>query len=200
MKNILVNTNTVIIASSHNPSILSPEWLKKHKLTEESAKTFVNTPDFSLFKSESFQIIIDRQRLQITSKKKDKYSLMSLARITKQYIKLLPHIPYQSLGINFVWEIQNKKDKVFDIKTTINKKKFNLVFKDHKIDIGSIIYAKMPAYRLKMVFQPQDNQHFIVDCNFHYDISKYSIDKILKIPDNLIDFFNYTKKSIESFI
>ena len=144
MKKILKNVNTVIIASSHNPSILSPEWLKKYKLIEETLKTFAHTPDFSLFESESFQIIIDRQRLQITAKKKDKSSLMSLAKITKQYIKLLPHIPYKSLGINFVWEIQNKKDKVFDIKTTINKKKFNPVFKDHKIDIGSIIYAKKP--------------------------------------------------------
>ncbi len=92
----------VIVASAHNPSIVSPQWLKGKKLIVEDPKQFVHTPDFSLFDSETFSLVVDRERLQITAKKKDSGTLKSLASVGSGYIDLLPHVPYKSVGLNFV--------------------------------------------------------------------------------------------------
>ncbi len=112
----------VIIASAHNPSIMAPQWLKDNSLIREEPIHFVHTPDFSLFESESFSVLVDHQRLQITAKKHDNATLNSLANVASKYVDLLPHIPYQSLGLNFTWSIEmNEGETLPKIGLNINK-------------------------------------------------------------------------------
>jgi len=82
MKIKLGRADIVILALAHNPSIISPQWLKENHLITEEPKQFVHTPDFSLFDSETFSLIADRQRLQVTAKKQDMDTLKSLASTT----------------------------------------------------------------------------------------------------------------------
>ncbi len=46
----------------------------------------------------------------------------SLANVASKYVDLLPHIPYQSLGLNFSWSIEmNEGETVPKIGLNINK-------------------------------------------------------------------------------
>jgi hypothetical protein len=177
----------VIIASAHNPSIIAPQWLKDNSLIIEEPRHFVHTRDFSLFESESFSLVIDHQRLQITAKKQDKGSLMSLANIAANYVKLLPHIPYRSLGLNFVWSIEvDEGEKLPKIGLNINKGDLASVFEGCKVDYGGIVYARMEPYMLKLVIEPQGENTLIHNFNYHHELGAVSIADLTRLIDNLL--------------
>lgn len=169
----------VIVASAHNPSIMSPEWLKENSLITEEPKHFVHTPDFSVFESDSFSLVVDRQRLQITAKKQDKISLNSLAKAAVGYIKLLHHIPYISMGLNFVWScVVGEDEKLPKIGLSVNANDIKPLFKAYEVSYGGIIYAKKEPYRLKLVIEQQGNNSFVQNFNYHYELTGMAAEDI----------------------
>ena len=168
----------VIIASAHNPSIMAPQWLKDNSLILEEPIHFVHTPDFSLFESESFSLLVDHQRLQITAKKQDDATLRALANVASKYVDLLPHIPYQSLGLNFSWSIEmNEGETLPKIGLNINETDLNSVFEGHDVHYGGIIYARSEIYALKLVIESQENS-LINNFNFHHELKGRSLEDI----------------------
>lgn len=170
----------VILASAHNPSIMSPQWLKDNSLITEEPKHFVHTNDFSVFESDSFSVVVDHQRLQITAKKQDKTSLDSLAKAAAGYVKLLHHIPYISLGSNFVWScVVGEGEELPNIGLSVNANDLKALFKGHEVSYGGIIYAKKEPYRLKLVIEKQGNNSFVQNFNYHYELSGMAAENII---------------------
>jgi hypothetical protein len=66
----------------------------------------VNRADFSVFESESFALFVDRQRLQITAKKRGTSALESLQHFGMGYVREQSHIPYRALGLDFEWILE----------------------------------------------------------------------------------------------
>jgi len=187
MESKLRRADIVIIASAHNPSIIAPQWLKDNSLIIESPIHFVHTPDFSLFDSESFSLVVDHQRLQITAKKQDKESLRSLANIASNYVKLLPHIPYRSLGLNFIWSIHfDEGEKVAKIRLNINESNLSSLFEGHEVNYGGIIYAKKESYTLKLVIEPQGRNTLVHNFNYHHEAEGISVEDLARLIDNFL--------------
>ena len=183
----LIQADIVIIASAHNPSIIAPQWLKDKLLIVEEPDHFVHTPDFSLFDSKSFSLIVDHQRLQITVKKQDTNSLESLANIASRYIELLPHIPYKALGLNFVWSIDvDNEEKLPKIGLNINKSDLMPVFEGHEIGYGGIIYARKEPYMLKLVIEPQGKTTVVHNFNYNYELASMSVKDMVKLINNFL--------------
>jgi hypothetical protein len=175
----------VIIASAHNPSIIAPQWLKDNSLILEEPIHFVHTPDFSLFESESFLLLVDHQRLQITAKKQDDATLRSLAHIAAKYVVLLPHIPYQSLGLNFTWSVEMAEGETLpEIGININGIDLISVFEGHDVHYGGIIYARSPIYVLKLVIESQEKNSLINNFNFHHELKGRSLEDIKQFIEN----------------
>lgn len=177
----LRRADIVIAASAHNPSIVSPQWLKEMNLIVEEPKHFVNTPDFSLFDSETILLVVDRQRLQITAKKHDEESLKSFASIGSGYIRLLSHIPYSALGLNFVWHVKTEEEgeELPTIRTNIGSiHDFSSILVNHELNFGSIIYARKEPYLLKISIESQGRAIFICNFNYHHEVTKLDTDKI----------------------
>ena len=143
MNIILKRADIVILASNHNPSIISPEWLKENELILETPLYSIQTPDFSFYDSQTYSLIIDRQRLQITLKKQDIKSLLKLSNIEARYVELSPFIPYNSLGINFVWIAEfDANESIPKIHISINSAvNLETIFKDHDLNFGYLIFA-----------------------------------------------------------
>ncbi|MBE0516023.1 MAG: hypothetical protein IBX41_01350 [Methanophagales archaeon] len=175
----------VIIASAHNPSIIAPQWLKDNSLILEEPIHFVHTPDFSLFESESFSLLVDHQRLQITAKKQDDATLNSLADLAAKYVDLLPHIPYQSLGLNFTWSVEMAEGETLPkIEVNINGTDLLSVFEDHDVHYGGIIYARSAIYVLKLVIESQEKNSLINNFNFHHELKGRSLEDIRQFIGN----------------
>jgi len=199
MKIRLGRADIVILADAHNPSIVSPMWLKEKELIVEEPKQFIHTPDFSLFESESFLLVVDRQRLQITAKKQDPDSLEKLANVGKKYIELLPHIPYRALGLNFVWFAEMDEDgylpKINVIIDSIND--LSSILPEHEIDYGCIIYASKKPYLLKLTINPQGGNAIVFNFNYHHEVKGLEIDVIANYIDTLLSLYRYSEKIVE---
>lgn len=193
----LRRADIVIMASAHNPSIIAPQWLKDNSLIIEEPKHFIHTPDFSLFESESFSLMADHQRLQITAKKQDGGSLRSLAGIASNYVKLLPHIPYRALGLNFVWTIKiDEGEKLPKIGLSINKSDLMSIFESHEVDYGGIIYARKDPYMLKLVIEPQKNT-LVHNFNYHHELEGIFVEDIIMLMDNFLTRYEDSSRIVK---
>ena len=183
----LRRADIVIIASAHNPSIIAPEWLKDKSLIVEEPSHFIHTPDLSIFESESFSVVVDHQRLQIVVKKQDTKSLESLANIASNYVKLLPHIPYKALGLNFTWTIEvDDGEELPKIEININKSDLMSVFEGHEVDCGGIIYARKEPYMLKLVIELQGGNTLVHNFNYNHELEDMSVEDIVKLINDFL--------------
>lgn len=199
MKIKLGRADVVILADAHNPSIVSPQWLKEKNLIIEEPKQFVHTPDFSLFDSETFSLIVDRQRLQITVKKQNTDALEALANIGKGYIKLLPHIPYRALGLNFVWLAEaNEKEHLPKINIIIDSiNDVSSILPDHELNYGCIIYASKEPYLLRLTIEPQAKSTLVYNFNYHHEVRGLDINVVIKYVDNFMNLYKDSQKVVE---
>ena len=183
----LRRADVVILASAHNPSIMAPQWLKDKSLIVEEPTQFVHTPDFSLFESKSFLLVVDNQRMQITVKKQDDRSVESLANVASNYVKLLPHIPYKALGLNFVWSIEvDDGEELPKIELNINKSDLMSVFEGHEIECGGIIYARKEPYMLKVVIELRGEDVIVHNFNYNHELEGMSVEDIVKLINNFL--------------
>jgi len=195
----LGRADIVIVASAHNPSIVSPQWLKEKKLIVEDPKQFVHTPDFSLFDSETFSLVVDRERLQITAKKQDRETLKSLASVGSGYINLLPHVPYRSLGLNFVWLAESDEGDVLP-KINISVGFINnlsSILTDQELNYGCIIYARKDPYLLKLTIEPRGKNTLVYNFNYHHGVEGLNKDKILEHLGNFMSLYEKSKEIVE---
>jgi len=190
----------VLLAEAHNPSILSPDWLKRNKVITENPNQFVLTPDFAVFDSKSFNLVVDRQRLQLNAKKATPVTLNELVTIITKYLTLLPHIPFLRLGLNFEWVVEeDEKNPPPEINLTIGSTKdFQAIFPQHDLCYGSIIYAKKEAYRLQLTIEPTDENALIYKFNFDYNVKDIAIDKIKEFVENYPELYKFASTIVDN--
>lgn len=199
MKSELIRSDMIVLASAQTPGLISPQWMKETQLISEEPKQFVNTPDFSFFDSESYSLMIDHRRLHITTKKQDRNSLKSLARIGSGYITLLPHISYIALGLNFVWLGKKDEDEEDDenpprVEINIGSIDIPKIFPTHELHYGGIIFAEKDPYVLKLTIEPQKETAFIYNFNYHHDVKGLHADKIKGYIDNFVGLHEDSQK------
>ncbi len=186
----LSRADIIILAAGHNPSIVSPQWLKENSLISESPSHFVHTPDFSVFESESFSLVVDHQRLQVVAKKQDESSIETLATVAGKYIGLLKHIPYKALGLNLVWSIEaNGSTRLPHIALKLNDSDPSLAFAGHKVAFGGIIYAQKESYVLKLTIERQGERCLVHNFNYHHELASVSTDNIVALVHTFVARF-----------
>ncbi|MDD2353678.1 MAG: hypothetical protein PHX56_09040 [Atribacterota bacterium] len=191
----IYKSSIVILASSHNPSILSPEWINKNNVYDKKPDRFVNTNDFSFLDFKELSIVLDMNRLTISSKKHSEKTLELLSRIAGKYLELLPHNPYKALGLNFGWQIISPSNK---INLTINnhdKDNISNFLNENKIIFGGIIYVNMENCKLRINIEPNDNI-LLYNFNYHHNIENLYNDKTISFIKN----YKTLLKQSESFL
>lgn len=97
----VTQANVVVLATNHNPGILSPDFMKNYKLVTEEPTNFVHTPMATVleYKNFSFAVLPDRYAASLTGSITPE-SLQNLVRIVSQYFKILPVTPVTACGLN----------------------------------------------------------------------------------------------------
>jgi hypothetical protein len=103
----VLSANIVVLAQFHNPSILNPDFLRTNHIVDEDWNVVetITTPPFSQTRfSNGIVLTVDNERLTITQKINDKYPESStIYDIASDYIKILEHVKYTAMGLN--WNI-----------------------------------------------------------------------------------------------
>ena len=68
MKVVQTQASIVLLANSHNPTIVTNEWLTRKEVLTESPEDFTHTPLFSSVETTSFVLYVDPQRLRLDVK------------------------------------------------------------------------------------------------------------------------------------
>ncbi len=103
---LLHSVSVFVTAEYHNPSIVNPSFLSSEGIVPEEldvAET-ISTPPLSLVRyANGIQWLVDQSTLNVAkdceASFRDEYQVHSLAA---KYVEKLPHVPYRSLGLNFV--------------------------------------------------------------------------------------------------
>ncbi|MFV1951852.1 MAG: hypothetical protein ACC630_07870 [Nitrospinota bacterium] len=192
---IMRNTNFVVLAVNHNPSILTKDWILKNKIVDDNVVNFVHTPPFSNVETENFQIIVDSDRLQISLKsgRVTENNLKELPKIVERYVKQLPETPYKALGLNFIYEIGENSSKLKEIFCP-DEKKFKKIFSE-KYNVGGYVKFKIEGYMVTLKIIPESESKSIADFNFNKEVK--SVKDLLKKANDYGKFLGKSKKVIE---
>jgi hypothetical protein len=193
MRVVLTQANIVILASNHNPGIVSKEWLNQKGIFTETATKFVHTQDFSLIETDNYLLHIDPQRLNIGLKKPNEERLAGLPSIAAQYINALQETPYRAVGLNSNWGVQLESPDVLKGIFITHQTQLDAIFHEGKYDIGAIVMYDYDPFRLQLTIKPDKDNNVRLDFNYHSDVSGIDalserirrFDKIIKHAHNI---------------
>lgn len=164
----LKNINIVILAKNHNPSIVCKDWLMQRKIIEENIINFIHTQPLSFVETTNFNLVVDLERIQISVKEITPKNIETLQKMTENYVSNLPETPYTAIGFNFVYHITANKEIMKDI-FVLNEEKFKKLFSEN-YQIGGKIIFEWNGFKITLSIQPQSQDEFITNINFHTDI------------------------------
>ena len=101
----LHNVSVVVTAKYHNPSVLNPGFLELNRIVpkEWDVDEAVTTPPLSIVTyKQGIVWNLDQTTLTVTENCDPDQSEFHVHRQVSEYVKTLPHVPYQGLGLNCV--------------------------------------------------------------------------------------------------
>lgn len=175
-KRELNNTNVVILAKSHNPTIISKEWVIKKEVLEAPIINFIHTPPFSMVENNDLRIHVDSDRMQIIVKRVEPDIIDKLPMIIKNYVNSLPETPYTAIGFNFSYREITEKNlgSIFSPDVEKFRKAFS---EDYRV--GGIIQFNFDEFIVTVDLRP--GEKVIANFNFQSDIKDGSSEIIEKL-------------------
>ncbi|NLJ47967.1 MAG: hypothetical protein GX428_00020 [Candidatus Atribacteria bacterium] len=186
-----VRADIVLIASPHNPLLITPDMIQREKLLfneKLNVLQSIQNPGFSFIDYDLFTVMVDIQRLQITSKNNEDENLKSIIHFVKKYLSLFTTLSYNAMGINFDWMKNYSSNEVFPvIEPNSQLQEFlPIELKDHELYYGNIIYAKNNDYLLRLSIEQIRKPSFQIwyHYNFHHELINLDLSKILEYLEN----------------
>ncbi|WP_423908359.1 hypothetical protein [Candidatus Spongiihabitans sp.] len=196
----LENAAVVLVANTHNPSIINPDFLKNNGIIPADCKVgqeLLVTPILAKLAFQNVMLTVVPEQLHLEERNKNPENnrfldSSMLYDCTKKYVTALPHIPYIALGLN--WRIRIPmpapdswfKERFLKGGAWQEKiKPVNFVFKIQH-DIATV-------YTLITEIQDGD---VMISCNFHFNLENENR-KIKRITET-IDNWKMHKKTFET--
>jgi hypothetical protein len=195
----------VILARNHNPSLLNPDFLKINEIVgsdwEVTSPSFTTETLSQVIYKNGVRIIVQPDQIAFDQLIKDGYSedKVLLKNVILKYLDVLPHVNYQSIGINplghIIFDSQEDLDdyfsnyllrpgdwKIFSGKQPSLSGTFTYDFEDHEINIlMEAVYISEKGndddQQLGLLFKGNVNRNFESDMASQ-DKLKLLIDKV----------------------
>ncbi len=199
-----LDTAVVILAQSHNPSVINHDFLKNHGIVGKDWNLSglpITTPIATQIRYEKnigWQVTPDTCIIAEKIGTKAHNSL-SLYECAKKYVEILQYIPYTALGIN--WKVSHVLN--MDPKAWLKFK-----FLKNGSLIKKILTAEL-AFKLESVdssicslvvttTSEQNKNIVLLNCNFHFNVQEER-DKSKKISEVLEKSIRY-KETLEGYL
>lgn len=196
----LRKASIVMLARAHNPSIISPDWVQKLLSIKEAPSNFVHTPPFSLFDSASFLLTVDTERLELVSKVLDEEHISACGQAATAYFRMLPHIPYRSLGLNYIWAYSPEPSgkPLPQMKLVIDQLNLSQLFDGRSIKYGGAVRVELKPYLLTVRMNYEDDQTLVFNYNFSYVIE--SVRKAVNVTKSFLALKSRSQQLTESLL
>jgi len=104
----IVTTNVVVVAKAHNPTILSPAFLREERIVPSDwqpvdAQVITTLPIAKVPYTNGIELLVQPNRLQVLDHliPPNEVEATPIPGIAKRFVETLKHVPYTSVGINF---------------------------------------------------------------------------------------------------
>ena len=188
--------NIVLLAQSHNPSILSPNWIQQSRVIEESPENFIHTPVVSWYQSSTFQMVAEQARFQLSLRTLSEGTLQALQGAVSRYIQTLPHVPYKGVGFNFTWLATVERSEEEEERLFLSESEWvRRAFPEGEVKVGTFLYNVVHGYRVRLLVEPklQTKADLGLDFNYHFDV--LSAEEALKVLSRLPECFSNAEQS-----
>lgn len=198
MNVVLTQANIVILASNHDPGIVSRDWINQKKIFTEEPINYIHTPGFSLVETENYSLQIDQKRLNIGVKNLNENMISRLPEIASKYVEALPETPYRAVGLNSNWIAQlEHPDKLKGIFIT-DKNHLNAIFHEGTYNVGGIVIYKYDPFNLHLTVRPEQGNNVSLDFNYHSEISDFK--ELSKIISNFVEVRNHALNIVSKLL
>lgn len=214
--NDILERCVIVLLGSFNPAIFQPEWFLKHSIVPEEeiegltaernikeipeiglkleyGQSFFVTNDQSFINFKTFTMKTLRDKLEIISKDKNSYTLIS--NFLRKLFRILEETPLKAYGINFNehYRFDENYDQTFNRFFSKNEN-LNSFF-GQKLTCGFSLKTEQANSTLTFTMRPserlKDGVYF--KANFHYDISDSGVASLVD------DFKNNFRLATEFF-
>lgn len=107
----LGNVAIVVLSEGNNPRLLNPDFLERNEIVpkEWSVENVLVTPPFAQVDyANGLQILVEEHKLQFTCSQPGSFDWIGeLPRIASLYLKVLPHVSYRAVGLNFNFKCED---------------------------------------------------------------------------------------------
>lgn len=193
--------NAVLVAESFNLNIFQPLWLIDNEIitrTEIESGTSFNTPVAVSISTDTFDLLIIPERIQLSLKNDEDNAKDNIKRIIGGIVNKLPHTPYSAIGLNFNYTLTSNNQDSFVRKTKelfmTDTNPLASEFNTDDVRVG--IYASKDIFgsRLRVDVKPiinkDRNEAVQVNCNIHRNVT--SATEIEDIISNISKMNEYT--------
>jgi len=187
----------VLTAQSFNPSIFTETWLDKNGIVAASRLEGIRvfSPEVAQFQTKECQILVIPPKMQIRFQVHGVEGDFGLQRnIAIRTIELLPHTPYQALGLNFDFFVSCPDEENFNAydRALLGTGDYQLLqeFSSADAKFGRYFSKDHGAARLKLDIKPvkggpQNKDLLQFSFNFHHDVAQFDLSER---AEKLIEF------------
>ena len=194
----LIQGNIVLVAPDHRPEVVSKEWLNQKGILNEAAINFVHHQNFSLVDTTNFSINVVQQRVTITARNLDREMLKRLQGITRRYVKALPNVSYNAIGLNSTWFIPQTDPNLLKSKFVADKVRFDEHFRgEANYNIGGIVYFGYDRYQVQLTITPQ-NERIHADFNYHLGVS--NSDQLIEPISHFVKTVGHSRNTVKNLL
>lgn len=169
----LNSVSVVILAQTHNPSIINADFLRNNGIIKEDWEINHQLP---ILTSQGLALVsfkngvqwqIDPNNLTILEGIRDGFfkETYSAYDCAKEYVHVLKHIPYKAFGMN--WQlISEEKDSDWMNNHFLQRDK-----ERNDMKLSSITFEIPPSWKITLSSSEAESKaRFILDCNYHTNI------------------------------
>lgn len=170
MVDVFKGFNIVIFAKNHNPTIVSKDWLTEKGMLKEKVNNFAQTPVFSIIETDNYDLIVDPEKLILTSKDSSDEKIKRILDISKVYSERLTEIPYKNLEMRYIFEIDSNENHLKELFSK-NDNLFKSIFGE-KYEISGIIQSELDRFTYNVRFL-KFKEKVIGDFCYNFKIENY---------------------------
>lgn len=214
MKIEILNINVVVSAKHHNPTILHPSFLSSEAIVPsdwEVAEPPVSTPVFGMVKYKNGIVFnVMENRFQVGQEElKDEVGESQVPALACKYVQKLPHVKYESVGINFKGFIEWADPEILVMDRFLKPgiADFNGA---HPKASGFRFVYQLDDVRLRLTFDSGKVKHaesenerngILIDANYHMDLAGNNIHQEIERATSLYSVhYNHFIKAIRSIL
>ncbi len=173
----LHSVTVVVIAKFHNPSILNRDFLANNNIVDSKWETVetISTPAVSMIQYDNgIKWLVDQQILDISKNYNVPFTDEhedEIHRLAASYIKKLPHVSYQAIGLNCVVSIENNEPLQWMTQKFLKSEQL-----DNNIEMIPRFIIKTDKATLNLNFRwktmrrgDKKTPSVVIDCNLHHD-------------------------------